>query len=212
MSSFPDFGIPDFHGFPGTGICYFLRVITVETIKIGVFETGADYSFVVIPSTLRQRRVDSSSSAVPHSRRVRIGRAHCCSAAAAATLHCHTDTAAACLPFSARRARVASAATATVLPLFPLSLPLQPHVLPHLLVRCLQKFLVPAPASSSGRFVRQLRRDGETAPAAAARRMFRSCLRCGLPRLLVTRCCADCGVLCVRCGGREDAVSVVEDG
>ena len=37
-------------------------------------------------------------------------------------------------------------------------------------------------------------------------------LRCGLPRLCVTRCCADCGVLCVRCGGREDAVSVVEDG
>ena len=37
-------------------------------------------------------------------------------------------------------------------------------------------------------------------------------LRCGLPRLRVTRCCADCGVLCVRCGGREDAVSVVEDG
>ena len=39
-----------------------------------------------------------------------------------------------------------------------------------------------------------------------------ACSRCGLPRLCVTRCCADCGVLCVRCGGREDAVSVVEDG
>ncbi len=50
------------------------------------------------------------------------------------------------------------------------------------------------------------------APAAAARRLSCSCLRCGLPCLLVTRCCADCGALCVRCGGREDAVSVVEDG
>ncbi len=95
---------------------------------------------------------------------------------------------------------------------FPLSLPLQPHVLPHLLVRCLQKCYGQAPPSSAGRCVRQLRRDGETAPAAAARRLSRSCLRCGLPRLRVTRCCADCGVLCVRCGGREDAVSVVEDG
>ena len=37
-------------------------------------------------------------------------------------------------------------------------------------------------------------------------------LRCGLSHFLFTRCCADCGVLCVRCGGREDAVSVVEDG
>ena len=37
-------------------------------------------------------------------------------------------------------------------------------------------------------------------------------LRCGLPCLRVTRCCADCGVLCVRCGGREDDVSVVEYG
>lgn len=50
------------------------------------------------------------------------------------------------------------------------------------------------------------------APAAAARCLSCSCLRRGLPRLRVTRCCADCGVLCVRCGGREDAVSVVEDG
>jgi hypothetical protein len=102
--------------------------------------------------------------------------------------------------------------TANVLSVFPLSLPLQPHVLRHLLVRCLQEFVQQAPASSAERFVRQLRSDGETAPAAAARRLSRSCLRCGLPRLCVTRCCADCGVLCVRCGGREDAVSVVEDG
>ena len=90
--------------------------------------------------------------------------------------------------------------------------PLQPHVLPHLLVRCLQKCGKQAPARSAERFVRQLRCDGETAPAAAARRLSCSCLRCGLPRLLVTRCCADCCVLCVRCGGRADAVSVVEDG
>ena len=116
------------------------------------------------------------------------------------------------LPFSARHGRVASAETANVLSVFPLSLPLQPHVLPHLLVRCLQKCCKQVAASSAGRFVRQLRRDGETAPAAAARRLSCSCLRCGLPRLRVTRCCADCCVLCVRCGGREDAVSVVEDG
>ena len=110
------------------------------------------------------------------------------------------------LPFSAHHARVASAATANVSSVFPLSLTLQPHVLPHLLVRCLQACYGQAPASSSGRFVRQLRRDGETARSSC------SCLRCGLPRLRVTRCCADCGVLCVRCGGRKDAVSVVEDG
>ena len=116
------------------------------------------------------------------------------------------------LPFSARHARVASAATANVLRVFHLSPPLQPHVLRHLLVRCLQKREKQAPASSAGRFVRQLRRDGETAPAAATRRLSCSCLRCGLRCLRVTRCCADCGVLCVRCGGREDAVSVGEDG
>ncbi len=113
------------------------------------------------------------------------------------------------LPFSARHWRGASA---NVLCVFPLSLPLQPHVLRHLLVRCLQKCEKQAPAHSSGRFVRQLRRDGETAPAAAARRLSCACLRCGLPHFCVTRCCADCGVLCVRCGGRADAVSVVEDG
>ena len=116
------------------------------------------------------------------------------------------------LPFSARHARVASAATANVLSVFPLSLPLQPHVLRHLLVRCLQKRGKQATAHCARSFVRQLRRDGETVPAAAARPLSCSCLRCGLPRLCVTRCCADCGVLCVRCGGREDAVSVVEDG
>ena len=118
------------------------------------------------------------------------------------------------IPFSARHARVASVATANVLSVFPLSLSLQPHVLQHrhLLVRCLQKCEKQAPVHSAERFVRQLRRDGETAPAAAARRLSRSCSRCGLPRLCVTRRCADCGVLFVRCGGREDAVSVVEDG
>ena len=108
--------------------------------------------------------------------------------------------------------QLGAAETANVLSLFPLSLPLHPHVLRHLLVRCLQEFVQQAPASSAERFVRQLRRDGETAPAAAARRLCSSCLRCGLPRLCVTRCCADCGVLCVRRGRREDAVSVVEDG
>jgi hypothetical protein len=116
------------------------------------------------------------------------------------------------LPFSARHARVASAATANVLSVLPLSLPLQPHVLRHLLVRCLQKREKQAPAHSAGRFVRLLRRDGVTAPAAASRRLSCACLRCGLPHLCVTRCCADCCVLCVRCGGRKDAVSVVEDG
>jgi hypothetical protein len=120
------------------------------------------------------------------------------------------------LPFSAaaaHHARVASASAANVLSLFPLSLPLQPHVLSHLLVRCLQKCRGQAPASSAGRFVRQLRCNGETVPAAAARPLSCSCLRCLLlPSLLVTRCCADCGVLCMRCGGRADAVCVVEDG
>ncbi len=116
------------------------------------------------------------------------------------------------LPFSARHTRVASAAKANVLSVYPLTPPLQPHVLRHLLVRCLQECIQQASAHSAGRFARQLRRDGKTAPAAAARRLSCSCLRCGLRCLRVTRCCADCGVLCVRCGGREDAVSMVEDG
>jgi hypothetical protein len=53
------------------------------------------------------------------------------------------------LPFSARHACVASAAAANVLSVFPLSLPLQPHVLRHLLVRCLQKREKQAPAHSA---------------------------------------------------------------
>jgi hypothetical protein len=123
-----------------------------------------------------------------------------------------TEHTAARLSFSARHARVASAATAKVLSVFPLSLYLETHVLRHLLVRCLQKCGKQAPASSAGRFARQLRRDGEAVPDAAARRLSCSCLRCGLPRLRVTCCRADCGVLCERCGGRENAVSVAEDG
>ena len=68
----------------------------------------------------------------------------------------------------------------------------------------------PCSAHSAGSLARQLRRDGETAHALACLTCLQFC--CGLPRLVVTRCCADCGVLCVRCGGRADAVSVVEDG
>jgi hypothetical protein len=50
---------------------------------------------------------------------------------------------------------------------------INPHVLQHrhILVRCLQKREKQAPAHSAGRFARQLRRDGETAPAATARRL-----------------------------------------
>jgi hypothetical protein len=131
---------------------------------------------------------------------------------------CHTRTPA--FPFQ-RVMRVLhqqQVPTATVLSVFPLK-PFSPgppagysHVLRYLLVRCLHIREKQAPASSAGRFARQLRRDGETAPAAAARRLSRSCVRCGRPCLGVTRCCADCGVLCVRCGGRKNAVSVVEDG
>jgi hypothetical protein len=73
--------------------------------------------------------------------------------------------------FSALCTRVAPAATANVLCVFPLSLPLQPHVLRHLLVRCLQIRGIQAAVHFARSFVRQLRRDGETAPAAAALRL-----------------------------------------
>jgi hypothetical protein len=83
-------------------------------------------------------------------------------------------------PFSARHARVASAATANVVSVFPFFIPLYPYVFRHLLVQRLHKREHPAPCHSAGCFARQLRRDGETAPAAAARRLTCSCLRCGL--------------------------------
>ncbi len=118
--------------------------------------------------------------------------------AAAVPRASHTVTAAR-LPFSARHARVASAATANVFSVFPLSLTLQPHVLQHrhLLVRCLQECGKQAPAHSAERFVRLLRHDGETAPAAAARRLPCSCLRCGMPRLRVTRVAVQIAAYCV---------------
>ena len=87
--------------------------------------------------------------------------------------------------------------------------PVYPNVL-HLLVRCLHLRDKQAPAHSAGSLVRQLRRDGETAHALACLACLQFC--CGLRYFCVTRCCADCCVLCVRCGGRADAVSVVEDG
>ena len=92
---------------------------------------------------------------------------------------------------------------------------LQPHVLRLLLVRRVQYCGWQASASAGERRLRQLRRDGEMRPAAAAPDVVcaagcRSAVSTSV--LCVTRCCAGCRVLRERSGGRDHALSVAAHG